>query len=487
MSVSMDTLSRAQGARRAPAALSQGIIEGLVGVLDAVAVCASGLVLLKLLSDGPIGVQRDELAVVVLFTVLMVLGLHAAGAYSFRAIMRPLRHAHSIVVVCGLAFMALTVLAFALKISADFSRVWTFSWVVASIVVVLLLRLIVASSLHRLAAEGHIERKIVIFGAGDHGRRIIEHIEQLDEPWNRIVGVFDDRLSRIDDAVGRGRYPVLGNLSDLVAWCRHDRTDEVLIALPWGAEERLVTVLKQLSVLPANVRLCSEFSRMELIHGRASSQFGIPMLNAYEKPVAGWGRIVKRLFDVSFAGTALILSSPLLALIAIAIKLESPGPVLFRQQRFGFNNRLIEVLKFRTMLTTMADPLGERLTERDDPRLTRLGALLRRWSLDEMPQLINVIRSEMSVVGPRPHAIRTTAGGRQCDQIVDQYAIRHKVKPGITGWAQVNGWRGTMEEEEHLIRRLDHDLHYINNWSLALDLRILIRTVWIVIGGRNSF
>jgi Undecaprenyl-phosphate glucose phosphotransferase len=313
----------------------------------------------------------------------------------------------------------------------------------------------------------------------------LERIERLAEPWNRIIGVFDDRLARTGQSVGG--YPVLGNLADLVEWGRRDRPDEIIVALPWGAEERLVTVLQALAVLPSNVRLCSEFQRMDLIHGRANNQFGVPMLSAFEKPVDGWGRIYKRIFDVFLAFVATVVSLPLMALIAVAIRLESPGPILFRQKRYGFNNALIEVYKFRTMHAVSSDALGERLTERNDPRVTRVGALLRRLSLDELPQLLNVLSGQMSVVGPRPHAIRTTAGGRQCDEVLDQYAIRHKVKPGITGWAQVCGWRGTMEDEDHLIQRVEHDLFYINNWSPLLDIRILFRTVWVVITGRNSF
>jgi lipopolysaccharide/colanic/teichoic acid biosynthesis glycosyltransferase len=161
--------------------------------------------------------------------------------------------------------------------------------------------------------------------------------------------------------------------------------------------------------------------------------------------------------------------------------------VLFRQRRYGFNYELIEVFKFRTMRQSEADPLGDRLTERHDPRVTRVGAILRRTSLDELPQLINVLRGQMSVIGPRPHAVRTTAGGRLCEEVVDHYAVRHKVKPGMTGWAQVNGWRGTMYDEEHLRERVAHDLYYIRNWSPWLDLQILARTAWTVLVGRNSY
>jgi Undecaprenyl-phosphate glucose phosphotransferase len=387
--------------------------------------------------------------------------------------------------VCAAAFLILIASAFALKVSSNFSRIWAFSWLLTFVGTIVAIRLFVADALRRLATSGRISRKIVVFGAHAHGESVIRRIEGLAEPWNRIVGVFDDRLSRVGPSVSG--YPVLGNLTDLVQWSRGHQPDEILVALPWGAETRLVHVLKRLEVLPANVRLCAEFMRPELGAGRINYQFGIPMLNAYEKPMDGWGQIVKRAFDVCFATSVLLLAMPLLALIAICIRLESRGPILFRQPRYGFYNELVDVFKFRTMFADSSDTLGVQLTARRDSRVTRVGAVLRRLSLDELPQLINVLRGEMSVVGPRPHAVKTTAGSRQCNDVLDEYAVRHKVKPGITGWAQVNGWRGTMEDEEHLIRRVEHDLFYIKHWSLLFDLKIIVMTPWTIVVGRNSF
>jgi Undecaprenyl-phosphate glucose phosphotransferase len=485
MSTALETARDVKMARRTHAPLSQRVVEGITGAMDAAAAVLTGIVLHAILSKGPLFPQPQEFAAIGLYTLLLVLGLHVTGAYNFRAIVRPLHQLPTIAAVAVAVMFVLVTLAFALKISTSFSRLWTFSWLLSSIAAVLLVRVAMATMLRQLAAAGRIGRKIVIFGAGPQAERLIERIERLDEPWNRIVGVFDDRLSRTGTMVGR--YPMLGNLNDLVTWGRRDRPDEVIVALPWGAEERLVTILKVLSVLPSNVRLCSEFQRMDLIHGRANSQFGVPMLSAFEKPLEGWSRIWKRLFDLFLSAIAMAICLPVLAIIALAIRIESPGPVLFRQKRFGFNNALIGVYKFRTMHAVASDALGERLTERNDPRVTKVGAFLRRFSLDELPQLLNVVHGQMSVVGPRPHAIRTTAGGRQCEEVLDQYAIRHKVKPGITGWAQVNGWRGTMEDEEHLIQRVAHDLYYINNWSPWLDLKILLRTIGVVIAGRNSY
>jgi Undecaprenyl-phosphate glucose phosphotransferase len=279
----------------------------------------------------------------------------------------------------------------------------------------------------------------------------------------------------------------MGSLEDLIAWGRENTLDEVLVALPWSAHARMLEVTRLLSVLPANVRLCPEIFHDEMIHGRASHHFGLPMWNAFEKPLTGWEAIGKRAFDIVFSGLVLIAVAPLFLLLAALIKLESRGPVLFKQKRYGFNNEVVEIYKFRSMKQETADPDARRLTERNDPRVTRLGRFMRRTSLDELPQMINVLRGEMSIVGPRPHALQTTAGGKMCEDVVDRYSRRHRVRPGVTGWAQVNGLRGTMEDEEHLQKRIAHDLYYINNWSPWLDLKILLMTLWIVVVGRNSY
>jgi len=485
MSGTVESLELPAKLARRPATLSQAVLAGLVAVCDACATVLPGLLLVFLPGRQLSGELTEIAALVSLAAILVVLGAHAAGLYRFTSLLAPRRQIRRILAVCGTTFLILIAFAFALKISTNFSRLWTFSWMLCFVTTIVAIRLFVADALRRLAESGMISRKIVVFGAHAHGENVIRRIELLAEPWNRIVGVFDDRLSRVAPNVSG--YPVLGNLSDLVRWSRGQQPDEILVALPWGAEARVAHVLKSLEVLPANVRLCAEFVRPELGAGRMNYQFGMPMLSAYEKPMDGWGHIVKRAFDLGFAASILILSMPLLILIAICIRLESRGPILFRQPRYGFNNELVDVFKFRTMAVEASDTLGVRLTARRDARVTRVGAILRRLSLDELPQLINVMRGEMSVVGPRPHAVKTTAGSRQCDDVVDEYAVRHKVKPGITGWAQVNGWRGTMEDEEHLIRRVEHDLFYIKNWSMLLDLKIIVMTPWTIVLGRNSF
>jgi exopolysaccharide biosynthesis polyprenyl glycosylphosphotransferase len=214
---------------------------------------------------------------------------------------------------------------------------------------------------------------------------------------------------------------------------------------------------------------------------------GMPVTCVMRRPLTDWKLIGKELEDRILGLLILALISPILIVIAILIRLESPGPALFRQMRYGYNNRMIEVLKFRTMRNDMSDANAEKLTTRDDPRVTKLGAFLRRTSLDELPQFINVVRGEMSIVGPRPHARSAKAGGLLYHDAVAEYPIRHKVKPGITGLAQISGWRGETRTVEQIQRRVEHDIAYINNWSLLTDLKIIAMTVLTGFGGRNAY
>jgi Undecaprenyl-phosphate glucose phosphotransferase len=374
---------------------------------------------------------------------------------------------------------------FALKISVEFSRVWAFGWLLVNVTGIVTARFALHRVIRQLSEQGRIGRKIIVYGGGKQGTQLIRHIDNLHEPWNRIVGIFDDRADRVEPDLSG--YPLIGNSEDLVSWCQLNHADEVLIALPWSAQDRILAILKMLAALPVNVRLSPEFIGVDLLHRRTTNQFRVPMLSVLEKPVSGWGAISKTLLDFSIAATMLILVLPLLLLVSLAIKLDSPGPIFFRQKRYGFNNQLIEVYKFRSMYVDKTDQNAETITRKNDPRVTRVGAFIRRFSIDELPQIFNVLMGDMSVVGPRPHAIRAKAGDVLYEDVIDQYAVRHKVKPGITGWAQVNGWRGDTHDEASLIGRLEHDLYYIDNWSVLFDLSIILRTVVVVLHDENSY
>ena len=466
-------------------AFSASFFAGIVLACDIVVILLSGVVTELLHADQAASDPPRQMMAVGLFAVLATLAMNSTGLYHFAAIANPKRQIVRITAVILCAFLLVMAPAVGFDVPGPFSFSLDLMAIAITVGALVFCRALVAGFVRSLARTGRLGRKILIYGATDQAKKLIDRIERLKEPWNHIIGVFDDRVSRVDRALGR--YPVMGDLEDLIAWGRENRLDEVLVALPWSAEARLLEVTRLLAVLPANVRLCPELIHDEILHGRASHHFGLPMWNAFEKPLTGWDAIGKRAFDMAFSGLVLLAAIPLFLLLALLIKLESRGPVLFKQKRYGFNDEVIEVYKFRSMRQELADPDARQLTERNDPRVTRVGRFIRRTSLDELPQLINVIRGEMSIVGPRPHALRTTAGGRMCEDVVDRYSRRHRVRPGLTGWAQVNGYRGTMQDEEHLRKRLEHDLYYINNWSPWLDFKILAMTVWCLLNTRNSY
>ena len=467
--------------------LSGSIVAGIAALADALVVIATGFLIFMLyvLPKEP-GKVLEYSAGIGIFTLLIMQAFYMADLYRFVRIKEPSKQLPRIVGIIGLAFLALIGFAFALKISDVFSRLWAFTWIASMLFLIVLVRYALAAFVRGWARQGRLGRNIMIYGGGDQAERLIQHIDSINEPWNRITGVFDDRLERVGNQVCG--YPVLGNLKDLIACGRKGRgADEVLIALPWAAEQRLMSIMARLSALPSDIRLAPEFVGNELLRRQTSFQYGVPMLRILDKPVSGWAALTKYVMDYTLGSLFLVLSLPIILATAISIKLESRGPIFFRQQRYGFNSQLIDVFKFRTMYVDQTDAAADKLATRDDPRITKVGGFLRRFSLDELPQLFNVLRGEMSVVGPRPHALRAKAGGKLYKDVIDEYAVRYKVKPGITGWAQVNGWRGNTETERDLVGRVEHDLYYIENWSIPFDLSIILRTVTAVIGGKNSY
>jgi Undecaprenyl-phosphate glucose phosphotransferase len=465
--------------------LSQSIVAGLTALADLLSIVVSGwlIYVFYVAKDYP-ELGPSYLVAIGLLGLVTLQSFYLAGLYRFSRLIRPLGQIGRIAAILSTIFLIFLGCAFALKVSILFSRVWAFSWLLSSLTLVTVARFGVAALVRHWSATGYLGRNIVIYGAGAQGRALIEHIHSVDEPWNRIIAVFDDRVERSDaEVLG---YPVIGNLQQLVQWARHNRADEVLVALPWSADKRLLEIIHLLTVLPASVRLAPEFVGTDLLHRRTTFQYGVPMLSVLDKPVTGWGALAKQLLDFVLGGIFLLVALPLMAVIALLIKLESRGPVFFCQQRCGFNHKMIDMYKFRTMYTDQMDQDADKLARPGDPRITPLGAVLRRFSLDELPQLFNVIRGEMSVVGPRPHALKAKAGDTLYEDVIDEYAVRHKVKPGVTGWAQVNGWRGATDTEADLLGRVEHDLYYIENWSVAFDLLIIARTFFAVLGGKNS-
>ena len=303
----------------------------------------------------------------------------------------------------------------------------------------------------------------------------------------RVIGVFDDRTDdRSPDTCGGLKK--LGTVDDFIEFARRTRVDLVVFSLPISAENRILQMLKKLWVLPIDIRLSAHSNKLRF-RPRSYSYIGsVPVIDVFDRPIADWDVVMKWLFDKLVGGFALVAAAPVMAIIAIAIKLDSRGPVLFKQKRYGFNNNLIEVYKFRSMYVEATDATASKLVTKDDPRVTRVGRFIRKASLDELPQLFNVVfKGNLSLVGPRPHAVNAKAETRLYDEAVDGYFARHRVKPGVTGWAQINGWRGETDTQEKIQKRVEYDLYYIENWSVLFDLYIVAMTPFALLKTENAY
>lgn len=334
---------------------------------------------------------------------------------------------------------------------------------------------------------GLTERRAVVIGGGAPAARLVEGLAANPANDIRICAIFDDRGDDRSPPVVLA-IPKIGTTQDLLPFAREAEIDMVIVALPLSAEARIREILRPLTVLPLDIRL-SAYSADMAFPRRGGRRPGDPaLLSLALRPLEDWDLLLKRALDLVGGLVALaIFALPMLA-IALAIRLESRGPVFFRQQRHGYNHRPITVWKFRSMRAGDCDPAARQVVVRGDPRVTRVGRIIRRLSLDELPQIFNVLRGELSLVGPRPHAL-VALSSRQVAfaEMVEGYAARHRMRPGLTGWAQVNGWRGEIDDPEKLRRRFEHDLFYIENWSIWLDLRILFMTPMRMVEGENAY
>ena len=342
-------------------------------------------------------------------------------------------------------------------------------------------RLVLPTLLPKLLAAEGLQRVAVIAGAGHVGRNLAARIRETPYLGVRVAGFFDDRSAERVDASASG--DILGNLEQLVEYTKRNRVDMIYIALPMASQPRIMKICHELCDTTASIYFAPDIFLFDLIQARMESIGGIPVLAVCETPFHGVPALLKRASDIVIASAFLIAAAPLMLAIAAAIKFTSPGPAMFRQRRYGLDGQEIVVYKFRSM-TVMEDGGVVRQASRNDNRVTPLGAFLRRTSLDELPQFINVLQGRMSVVGPRPHAV---AHNEMYRKLIRGYMIRHKVRPGITGLAQVNGLRGETETVEKMKARIEYDLDYLRHWSLKLDLQIIWRTIFVVLKKQNAY
>ncbi|MBV8850033.1 MAG: undecaprenyl-phosphate glucose phosphotransferase [Methylobacteriaceae bacterium] len=468
-------------------AFSPIVLAGLTRMVEAILIAASGVFVHAFYVAPVWGYEPAYYVAIFGMTVLALLVFEALDINHVGAFRAPLYQGFRL--ACGWTFVFLVALAaiFFLKLDSVFSRVWLLSWYVGGLVLLLLVRGVVSGIVHYLTSIGSLDRRTVIVGGGAAAEQVLKDLIAQKRTDLRICGFFDDRIDDRSPDVICG-FPKLGTVDDLVEFARHTRLDLVIFTLPITAEQRLLQMLRKLWVLPIDIRLAAHTNKLRF-RPRSYSYIGnVPVLDVFDKPIADWDVVLKICFDKLFGALALIALAPVMALVAIAVKLDSPGPVLFKQRRYGFNNELIEIYKFRSMYVDQLDHGAKKLVTRDDPRVTRVGRFIRKTSLDELPQLFNVVfKGNLSLVGPRPHAVTARAAEHLYDEVVDGYFARHRVRPGITGWAQIHGWRGETDTQEKIQRRVECDLYYIENWSILLDLYIIAVTPFALAKSENAY
>jgi Undecaprenyl-phosphate glucose phosphotransferase len=477
----------AVAAKPSAASISPIVLAGFVRMGEFALIVAIGTaVYAAYLPDGG-GVLGRYMIATFSIAALSMLAFQVADIYQVQAFRGHEKQYMRLASAWSVVFLLVIGASFFAKAGEMFSRIWLGTFYVGGLAALIGSRRLLFLLVRKWTNEGRLTRRTVIVGGGDHGAHIIEALRRQKDTGIKIIGLFDDRGDRRSAADCAGERK-LGTVDDLVEFGRRTRVDLVIFSLPISAEGRILHMLKKLWVLPVDIRLTAHTNKLRF-RPRSYSYIGqMPVLDVADRPIADWDVVMKWLFDKIIGGLLLLCALPVMAIIAIAIKLDSRGPVLFKQKRYGFNNDVVEIYKFRSMYADKLDPMAEKLVTKNDPRVTRVGRFIRKASLDELPQLLNVVfKGDLSLVGPRPHAINAKAEARLYDEAVDGYFARHRVKPGITGWAQINGWRGETDTHEKIQNRVEHDLYYIENWSILFDLHILARTPIALFKTENAY
>jgi len=417
-------------------------------------------------------------------TLSVMLVLRQLGLYDVNSLTSPL---YGLLASAGVGF-AVGVLAYGVLtvLILPLSTLWLFGWLALVLVQFTITRMSVAIWAMPLAKSGSFRQRIAIVGGGKAAEDAINILEDSKNLDVEIVGLFDDRNDdRSPESIHK--YHKLGKIDELADYARENRVDLIIVAVPMSAEARLLQILKRLWELPIDIRIAAHTAKLKLSPSAYTHLGNLPLMSVFDRPVSGWNWFMKDAVDRILASIFIVLLSPVMAAVWLAVRLESPGPAIFKQKRYGFNNELVEVFKFRSMYTDMGDANASKLVTKGDARVTRVGKFIRKASLDELPQLFNVLTGQLSLVGPRPHATQAKAANDLYDQVVDGYFARHKVKPGITGWAQINGWRGETDTHEKIENRVKYDLDYINRWSILFDLYIIAKTPFALLKSENAY
>jgi Undecaprenyl-phosphate glucose phosphotransferase len=468
-------------------AYSPIVLAGLVRLIEAALVAIVGFAVYAVYVVPGHGFAWYYFAAIFGIAFLAMLAFQVADIYQVQAFRGHEKQYMRLASAWSVVFLIAIGVSFFAKAGDQFSRAWLGAFYVLGLFALIAFRRGLFLLVRRWTKEGRLDRRTVVVGCDDSGEMLIRSLAAQRDSDVHVVGAFDDRNDERSPPTCAG-VPKLGTVDDLVEFARATRVDLVIFSLPITAENRILQMLKKLWVLPVDIRLSAHTNKLRF-RPRSYSYIGnVAVLDVFDKPIADWDVVMKWLFDKIVGSLALLCALPIMAIIAIAIKLDSRGPVLFKQKRYGFNNELIEIYKFRSMYVDQADANASKLVTADDPRVTRVGRFIRKTSLDELPQLFNVVfAGNLSLVGPRPHALQAKAADRLYDEAVDGYFARHRVKPGITGWAQIHGWRGETNSQEKIQQRVEHDLYYIENWSILLDTYILLQTPFALLRTENAY
>jgi len=482
-SVELAPRSRAHHPLRSPRASRTGSdvdlqtrLPGLLRVSDWFGIAAVGFLIDTPFAWHDVRPLTHSLGIV-LGATATVNYLHFARAYSVRSAAQLTVQLAKVSIAWVAAFISLVTISYALDRSQEFLTGWAGLWFAATWLYLVAMRCAVRLQISRWQREGRLVRNIAILGTGPAAITLAQRLGAGPDEAN-VIGVF------FDEGAPPGTDSVAGDGDLLASLANAGEVDEVILALPWSSPTALNRAIAKFSASQVEVRIDPGISGIDYPPTEFNLIAGIPTLTVQRRPLSGWGAHVKRAEDVVLTLLLLVCLAPVLLLIALLVKIDSRGPVLFRQERYGFNNNRIVIYKFRSMHHDPNPDPSVPQARRNDPRVTRFGAILRRTSLDELPQLLNVLRGDMSLIGPRPHP---TAHNEKYAHLINGYLARHRMKPGITGWAQVNGLRGETETTEQMRRRLEYDLFYIANWSLLLDIKILLTTIPVVVRGTNAY
>jgi Undecaprenyl-phosphate glucose phosphotransferase len=469
------------------AAYSPIVLAGTVRAIEFVMVATIGFAIYVCYVVPSHGFAWYYFGAILGVSLFAMLAFQAADIYQVEAFRGHEKQYMRLASAWSVVFLIAICASFFAKVGDQFSRAWLGSFYAIGLFALIAFRRGLFLLVRRWTRDGRLDRRTVVVGADANGETLIDSLGAQRDSDVRVIGVFDDRGDERSPSSCAG-VAKLGTVDDLVAFARNTRVDLVIFSLPISAETRILQMLKKLWVLPVDIRLSAHTNKLRYRPRSYSYVGNVPVLDIFDKPIADWDVVMKWLFDKIVGSLALICALPIMAIVAIAIKLDSRGPVFFKQKRYGFNNELIEIYKFRSMYVDQTDAAASKLVTFGDPRVTRVGRIIRKTSLDELPQLFNVVfAGNLSLVGPRPHAVQAKAENRLYDEAVDGYFARHRVKPGLTGWAQIHGWRGETNSQEKIQRRVECDLYYIENWSILLDLYIVAQTPFALIRTENAY